>query len=58
MLDVLSVGVVLGDAGTLYDSSFRCFYQGENTLETERKQQKDPEIQQGCVCTFVFMRLL
>lgn len=33
MLDVLSVGVVLGDAGMLYDSSF---YQNENTLVLEK----------------------
>lgn len=40
-LDVLSVGVALGDAGMLYDSSFRCFYQRENTLVLQRERKRE-----------------
>lgn len=42
-LDVLSAGVALGDAGTLYDSSFSCFYQRENPLVFPREIQKYSE---------------
>lgn len=43
MLDVLSAGVALGDAGMLYDSSFSCFYQRENPLVFPREIQKYSE---------------
>lgn len=36
-LDVLSVVLAQGNAGLLYDSSFRCFYQRENTLGLQRE---------------------
>lgn len=41
-LDVLLVGVALGDSGMMYDSLFRHFYQSEKTLmRTEREQQRE-----------------
>lgn len=56
VLDVLSVGVALGDAGMLYDSSFRCFYQKENTLVLQRERERKiqgAENWQVCVCLCV-----
>ena len=56
VLDVLSVGVALGDAGMLYDSSFRCFYQKEDTLVLRRERAKDTgsrNMAGVCVCVCV-----
>lgn len=47
-LDVLLVGVALGDSGMLYDSSFRHFYQSEKMLmRAEREQQRECA---SCIC--------
>lgn len=54
VLDVLSVGVALGDAGMLYDSSFRCFYHRENTLVLQRDIQKYSKY----VCSYVFIYVM
>lgn len=45
-LDVLSAGVALGDAGTLYDSSFSCFLSKRKPTGAPKR---DPEIQRECV---------
>lgn len=48
-LDVLSVGVALGDAGMLYNSSFRCIYQRQNTLEREEERPRNTACVPACV---------
>lgn len=40
-LDVLTVEVALGDAGMLFNSSFRYFYQRENTLMLKREKERE-----------------
>lgn len=54
-LDVLTVEVALGDAEMLFNSSFSCFYQRDNTLKLKRTRERKQQSSRNISGLFVLM---